>query len=86
MKIVRHNAKQLLIAIDQLSCCLVGIVLCEKVWADMTLSACAYIWDRDGVRSWPRKMIDAMFFWQDAHCESSYESEKERLQLPPELR
>lgn len=36
--------------------------------------------------SWPANVIDQLFFWEEKHCESSYESEKERRQLPPEFR
>lgn len=32
------------------------------------------------------RYIDAMFFWQVAHCFESYISEKRRQQLPPEYR
>ncbi|MCB8573644.1 pseudouridine synthase, partial [Bilophila wadsworthia] len=41
---------------------------------------------RDGVRAWPRKLVDGLFFWQSEHCKSSYESEREGRQSPPELR
>lgn len=44
------------------------------------------IWARDGVRAWPRRVVDGLFFWQREHCKSSYESEKCGRQLPPELR
>lgn len=52
----------------------------------MTLSAQAYRWERDGVRSWCRKFIDTIFFWEIDHCKQSYESELARLQSPPETR
>ena len=41
---------------------------------------------RDGVRAWPCKLVDGLFFWQREHCKSSYESEREGRQSPPELR
>lgn len=81
-------AKNVLIAIDQLAnglCC---------GWPDETLSSRAFRWSRDGVRLWPRRFIDGLFFWDTEkrdgltvrHCQLSYESEKLRLQHPPELR
>ena len=67
--------KQILIAIDQLINALFG------GWADETLSSRAY-------REFPlvAQVIDNLFFWQPEHCRDSYMSERERLQLPPELR
>lgn len=81
-----HNCRQFLIAVDQLFNVLVSIFLREKAWADESLSAHAWRWELNGVRSWPRRWIDRLFFWQGAHCKSSYESEKTGRQLPPELR
>ena len=68
------------IAVDQLF-----NALCNG-WPDETLSSRAFRDDRDGVRSWPRKLIDGLFCWQKHHCKRSYESEREGRQLPPELR
>lgn len=31
-------------------------------------------------------LIDALFFWDKDHCKESYENERLRKQLPPELR
>ncbi len=82
-----HNLKQVLIALDQLLNTLVGLFLYkEKTWADESFSSLCYRWEQDGVRSWPRKLVDNIFFWQDRHCWQSYVSEKERNQLPPEYR
>ena len=55
-------------------------------WPDETLSSRCWRWDRDGVRHWPRKLIDIIFFWEKDHCKESYESELFRKQVPPELR
>ena len=71
--------KNLLIAVDQLVNALIG------GWPDETLSSRCYRWARDGVRAWPRKLVDGLFFWQREHCKSSYESEREGRQSPPEL-
>ena len=68
------------IAVDQLF-----NALCNG-WPDETLSSRAHRMDRDGVRHWPRKLIDGIFFWQKEHCKRAYESERKGRQLPPELR
>lgn len=71
---------QILIAIDQLLHTLIG------GHADETLSAAAWRWERDGKRDWPRKTIDALFFWQPDHCFESYRSELLRRHLPRQYR
>lgn len=81
-------AKNLLIALDQLA----NALCCG--WPDETLSSAAYRASRDGIRHWPRRVIDRLFFWDKEkregltvrHCQLSYESEQLRLQHPPELR
>lgn len=72
--------KAVLIAADQL----VNALLAG--WPDETLSSRAYRWEQNGVRSWPRRLIDRLFFWEQEHCYQSYISEREGRQLPPELR
>lgn len=72
--------RAVLIAVDQL----VNAVFMG--WPDETLSSRAWRWEQDGVRSWPRKLIDTLFFTEKAHCYQSYVSEREGRQLPPELR
>ncbi len=72
--------KALLIAFDQLVNALAG------GWPDETLSSRAWRWQKNGVRTWPRRLIDAIFFWEKNHCRNSCLSEKKRRQLPPELR
>lgn len=72
--------KRTLIAVDQLLNTLLG------GWPDETLSSRCYRWARDGARAWPRRVVDGLFFWQREHCKSSYESEREGRQSPPELR
>lgn len=77
-------AKNVLIAVDQLANALFG------GWPDETISSASYRASRDGVRHWPRRLIDALFWWDRKgsvrHCELSYNSEQLRLQCPPELR
>lgn len=70
--------KQFLISIDQ-----VLNVLFGSGWADETLSA--YAW-RTRNKSSLSRFIDCLFFWDEHHCLESYESERKRLQLPPEYR
>ena len=55
-------------------------------WPDETLSSRCWRWEQAGIRAWPRKLVDGLFFWQREHCKSSYESEREGRQSPPELR
>lgn len=73
-------ARAVLISIDQLVNALLG------GWPDETISSRAWRWEQDGTRSWPRKLIDALFFAEKEHCRQSYISEREGRQLPPELR
>lgn len=68
--------KQVLIAIDQLANTLIG------GYADETLSAAAYRWEKDDIRSWPRRLIDALFFFEEQHCFESWRAELLRTQLP----
>ena len=55
-------------------------------WPDETLSSRCWRWEQAGIRAWLRKLVDGLFFWQREHCKSSYESERDGRQSPPELR
>ena len=85
-EVLRHNGWQLLLHLDQG----LGIVACtllkELAFADLTLSANAWRWEREGTRRWPRVLIDALFWWQAAHCRESYEYEVQRRHLPESMR
>lgn len=70
------RTKAILIAVDQLF----AAIICKC--PDATLSAFAYLWDVKGKRSWPRRIIDGMFFWEKNHCRESYESELNQSQYP----
>lgn len=78
-----HNV---LISIDQVCNAIAG------GWPDETISSRAFRWSRDGARHWPRHLIDVLFWWDRddstgrRHCELSYISEKNRLQIAPEFR
>ena len=61
--------RQVLIALDQLA----NTLLAGR--ADETLSARAYRLSRDRGRHWPRRVIDALFFWDENHCEQAHLSE-----------
>lgn len=65
----------MLIALDQFLFCVLSL---GRYHPDITLSAQAYIWDITGKRSWPRRVIDALFFWQGGHCRLAYISERLR--------
>ncbi len=72
--------KQVAIAFDQLVNTMFG------GWADETLSSRAWRWHRNKKRSWPKRLIEGVFFWEKHHCRKSYESEVGRLQCPVEMR
>lgn len=78
----RGYLKQILIAIDQLA----NTVL--SGYADETLSSRAHRMREKGHRywGWTAGAIDLIFFFDPDHCRTSYESERERMQLPPEMR
>ena len=75
-------ARNIFVALDQLANALTG------GWPDETISSRAWRWELAGIRSWPRKLIDAAarLLGDDDHCRESYESERIGRQLPPELR
>ena len=102
-EIIRHNGWQTIVSLDQALHCLGGLLsslllACIRapalpvVWADETLSSHCWRWHLYGIRSWPCRLVDALFFWDRStatgrrHCELSYHSEQQRRQLPPELR
>lgn len=73
---MRISGFQVAVAFDQLMNTLMG------GYADETLSARAWRHHLDGSRTWPRWIIDHLFFWQKNHCKEAYESELLRKQLP----
>lgn len=74
---------QILLAYDQL------INTFFLGWADESISSRTY---RRSLKKscvsckFVLKLIDSIFFWTPNHCKQAYESEKNRSQLPPELR
>ena len=75
-----NRLKAFVVGIDQL----IAAVLTG--WPDATLSAWAWVWERDGKCFWLRKFIDLIFFWDKNHCKESYRSELEAVQLPPSFK
>jgi hypothetical protein len=72
--------RQTLIALDQLVNTLCG------GFADETISSrCWRLRYRQPYKAL-RAVIDGLFFFDGAHCKASYQSERLRAQLPPELR
>lgn len=81
MRRLKHYLLQIVIALDQLANTLLG------GWADETMSSYAHRLHQ--VRKpWgiTRGVINRIFFFQEDHCRASYESERNRAQLPPEFR
>ena len=78
---MRQYHRNVLIAWDQLLNTLLG------GWPDETLSSRAYRLALVG-SPWPMRAIDTMArcFGDKDHCWESYESERKRVQAPPEAR
>lgn len=78
-----HWMTQIGIGVDQFANTLI-----PGGWADETLSSRAHRMRAKGQRvwGWTADFIDFLFFWQEAHCKTAYESEMRRWQLPPEFR
>lgn len=74
--------QQVLIALDQLFNALFG------GFADETLSARAHRMRLKKHKwwGWAAGAIDLLFFWQDEHCKTAYESEITRAQMPNNYR
>jgi hypothetical protein len=90
---IKHWLLQLFIAVDQLLNVLVT-PFSSGAWADETLSSRAwrmYHAKKPWGLIW-RPVIDLLFFWQHqppgvmGHCHGAYLKERERYNLPPEMR
>ena len=55
-------------------------------WADESLSSRSWRLYIERGRKFPCNVINAIFFWQENHCREAYESELERLHVPPQMR
>lgn len=73
----------ILVALDQVLTALLG------GWPDESLSSYAYRLEQQG-KVWGkvfRPAIDWLFSWYEAdHCQNSFQAEKLRHHMPPELR
>lgn len=72
--------KQFWIAVDEVFNTVLG------GYADETLSARAHRVTITGGPVWPKKVINALFFWQPDHCLDAYRSEFDRKHLPSHYR
>ena len=72
--------KNVLIGVDQLVNAVIG------GWPDESLSSRSWREYVSGKRLWPKRLIDTLLWFDKNHCEEAYLSEKERRQLPPDLR
>ncbi len=74
--------KKIMIALDQL----LTVVFLARGQPDETFSSVCWRWELSGKRSWPRRLVDRLFWWDRDHCRTSYEAELRREHLPEELR
>ncbi len=73
---MKEYAINVLISIDQLFFTLVG------GYPDETLSSALYRYkNKSKIWNMSYKAVNALFFWQDDHCQQSYESELLRKHL-----
>ena len=77
-----NRAKKIFIALDQL----LAVILFAKAQPDETFSSMCWRWELSGKRSWPRKLVDLIFWWDKGHCRTSYEAEQRRDHMPQDLR
>lgn len=71
---------QIILAVDQF------INTLFAGYADESLSSRAWRLYLERNRKWAYKLINLLFFWQKDHCKVAYESELERMHLPPSMR
>lgn len=73
MAAVKQRILFMLIALDQFVWCWITL---GKYDPDFTLSAHAWVWELDGKRAWPRRLIDWLFAPIEAeHCRKSWVAE-----------
>ena len=77
---VVRRIKAVLIALDNLAAAVIW------GWPGLTVSAQFYRWELKGKRSWPRKLVDWIFWFDPDHCRQSYENEVAGLRLPRDMR
>jgi len=69
-----------LIALDNL--------IAAAIWGypGLTISAQMYRWELQGKRSWPRKLVDWIFWFDPDHCHHSYWNEVNNMRVPRDMR
>ena len=69
-----------LIALDQL--------IAAMIWGypGITVSSQMYRIELNGGWSWPRKLVDKIFWFDPEHCRLSYENEVNGMRLPRDMR
>lgn len=77
-----NRLKRVLIALDQL----LGTLFLPNHQPDETISSRCWRWQVEGKLSWPRRLVDALFWWDKDHCRTSYESELAGNHLPAHFR
>jgi hypothetical protein len=72
---MRQRLLFMLIALDQFLWCWLTL---GRYHPDITLSAQAWQWELDGKRTWPRRLIDWLF-WpiEKDHCRMAWIAERE---------
>lgn len=86
-----HNAKQLLIALDQVARVLLALIIClfrsdHYGYADETLSAYAWRKHRDYWYANLLRIVIDVIFLDMHHCENSYISEVLKKHLPDDYK
>ena len=77
---IKEYFLQVALAFDQMLNALLG------GWADESLSSRSWRLHIEHNRTIPKTIINGIFFWQENHCREAYESELERLHVPPQMR
>ncbi len=82
---MKQRALNWLIAFDQFA---FSTVTLGHSSPDETLSAAAWRWEQEGklVGRVLRPLVDTLFWFDPKHCQTSFESEVNRLHLPKEYR
>jgi len=77
---VLRRVMAVLIALDNL--------VAAVIWGypGLTISAQFYRWELHGKRSWPRKLVDLIFWFDPDHCRVSYENEANNMRVPRDMR
>ena len=77
---ILRRVMAVLIALDQL--------IAAAIWGypGITISSQFYRIELRGGPSWPRKLVDRIFWFDPDHCRMSYENEVNGMRLPRDMR